>query len=212
MPSFLEHVENALGRAFASIRGHDEKLFTKTQGFDNHPKPTITVSSPECGDSTSRLQIQHTPLGENRFPELSWEPSTPAEGETLQPEIAQYLVIVEDPDAPLPSPIVHGIYYGISPNKTQLTPKDFTAAPEFDNALHGGFRYGLNRMKSVWGGPKPVLGHGPHRYMFQVVRLSSGVEGGKLSKIATRAELERAVDGKVVAWGTWIGTYERKVV
>ena len=67
-------------------------------------------------------------------------------------------------------------------------------------------------MKSVWGGPKPVLGHGLHRYMFQVVGLSSDVEGGKLSKVATRAELERAVDRKVVAWGVWIGTYERKLV
>ena len=111
MPSFLEHVENALGRAFASNRGHDDKLFTKTQPFNNHPKPTITVSSPECGDSTSKLQIQHTPLGENLFPELTWKPSTPTEGTTPQPEIAQYLVVVEDPDAPLPSPIVHGTAY-----------------------------------------------------------------------------------------------------
>ena len=213
MPSFLERVENALGRAFASNRGHDDKLFTKTQPFNNHPKPTITVSSPECGDSTSKLQIQHTPLGENLFPELTWKPSTPTEGTTTQPEIAQYLVVVEDPDAPLPSPIVHGIYYGIPPTKTKLTPEDFAATPEFDkNILHGGFRYGLNRMKSVWGGPKPVLGHGLHRYMFQVVGLSSDVEGGKLSKVATRAELERAVDRKVVAWGVWIGTYERKLV
>ncbi len=39
-----------------------------------------------------------------------------------------------------------------------------------------------------------------------------GVEGGNLSQIPTRAELERAGDGKVVAWGMWVGTFERKLV
>lgn len=210
MPSFLERVEDALGRSLVSIRGHDNKLFVKTPAFINHPEPTISVASPECGASMSKLQIHHTPLGENRFPQLQWGPPSSAD-ETAQTGIAEYLLVVEDPDAPLPMPVVHGIYYALPPSKTLLLPEDFGAVLEAKNTVRGGFKFGLNRMKSVWGGPKPVLGHGLHRYMFQVVGLGSSIEGRVSSEIPTRSELERAVEGQVVGWGMWIGTYERKL-
>ena len=210
MPSLLERVENALGGAFSSYRGHDDKLFFKSPGFKAHPNPTIIVTSPECGESTSELRIHHTPLGENRFPRLKWSPPALTEDHT-QSAILEYLIIVEDPDAPLPMPITHGIYYGIPAGKTQLTSEDFAAVSGSQNDLSGGFKYGLNRRKVVWSGPKPVLGHGQHRYMFQVVGLSSSMEKEALSKVPTRAELEKAVEGKVVGWGMWVGTYERKL-
>lgn len=211
MPSFLERVENALGGAFASYRGHDDKLFVRSQGFKTHPEPTITVTSPECGESNSQLHLHHTPLSENRFPDLNWSPRASTDGNSHS-AIAEYLIIVEDPDAPLPMPITHGIYYAIPPTKTQLTSADFAAVSGSRNDLHGGFKYGLNRRKIIWSGPKPVLGHGQHRYMFQVVGLSSRIEREDSSNIPTRAELEKAVEGKVVAWGMWVGTYERRLV
>ena len=71
--------------------------------------------------------------------------------------------------------------------------------------LHGGFRYGANRMKSVWGGPRSAVRHGVHRYMFQVVALSEVIDVKEASPIATRVELEREIMGKVVARGMWIG-------
>lgn len=211
MPSFLERIESALGGTFASYRGHDDKLFIKSPAFQSHPEATITITSPECGPSISSLQIHHTPLGENRFPELTWSPLAPTTEESSPRSaiITEYLVIVEDPDAPLPMPITHGIYYAIPPSKTQLAPGDFAAVPGSRNNVHGGFKYGLNRRKTIWSGPKPVLGHGQHRYMFQVVGLSSSVGGGALSEIPTRAELEKSVEGNVVGWGVWVGTYER---
>lgn len=211
MPSFLERIEATLGRSLVSIRGHDTKLFIKTPGFRNYPEPTISVTSPECGTSMSELQLLHTPLGENRFPQLQWNPPTTSAEETTQTNIAEYLLVVEDPDAPLPMPVVHGIYYAIPPSKTLLLPEDFGSVPQAKHAVHGGFKFGLNRMKSVWGGPKPVLGHGLHRYMFQVVGLNSSIEKELSSQIPTRSELEKAVEGKVAAWGVWIGTYERKL-
>ena len=50
-------------------------------------------------------------------------------------------------------------------------------------------------MKSIWGGPKPMLGHGPHRYSFQVVDV------GMLGQAPTKIDMERAVERKVAAWG-----------
>ena len=211
MPSLSEKIEHLIGRSLASIRQHDAKLFTKAQAFTDQPEPTIAVLSPECGSTDdAQLQTAHTPMGANRFPQLEWHAMdagrTRAEG-----LVAEYLVVVEDPDAPLPAPVVHGIYYGIPGGKTALSPKDFEPLPDGGNMLRGGFRFGRNRMKSIWGGPKPVLGHGPHRYIFQVVGLRSTLDVGMLGQAPTKIDLERAVEGKVAAWGQWVGTFERKL-
>ena len=208
MPPFLERFEAAIGWLLFSIRGHDAKLFTKTPSFQDYPTPTITVTSPECGESGSQLQLHHTPLGANQFPQLKWTYDITAaamEGA----KIAEYIVVIEDPDAPLLMPVVHGIYYAIPESKTELHPEDFRSVSEAKSTLSGGFKMGSNRRKNIWSGPKPVLGHGQHRYMFQVVALKSSLEGEKLSGIPTRAELESAIRGKVVGWGMWVGTYER---
>ena len=209
MSFILELVEGTLVRAFASVCAHDAKLFIKAPAFQSHPDPAISVTSPECGDSGSELHIHHTPLGENRFPQLKWgAPARTTASETNS--VAEYLLVVEDPDAPLPWPIVHGLYYGIPLNKTSLAPEDFAAVDGSGHALHGGFRFGANRMGTVWGGPKPVLDHGAHRYMFQVVGLSSSIEKvAGLSEMPTKAEVENAVQGKVVGWVMWIGSYEK---
>ena len=207
MPPFKERFESVIGGFLSSIRGHDASLFTQSAPFKDHPEPTITITAPECGPSGSELKTHHTPLGENRFPELNWNAASNT------PVVAEYLVVVEDPDAPLPSPVVHGVYYSIPESKTSLLPSDFEKIAGRGNSLSGGFKYGANRMKSVWGGPRPVMGHGVHRYMFQVVALSGKVEdeGGLLSEVPTKAELEKAIAGKVMGWGIWMGTFERKL-
>lgn len=149
-------------------------------------------------------------MGANRFPQLKWHVAN-TDRETVDDIVAEYLVVVEDPDAPLPAPVVHGIYYAVPRGRITLSPEDFEPIQDGSNMLRGGFRFGRNRMKSIWGGPKPVLGHGSHRYIFQVVGLRSTLDEGTLSRIPTKAELERAVEGKVVAWGLWVATFERKL-
>ena len=210
MYSLSDKVEYLIGRALASVRRHDAKLFTKTQAFRGQSEPIIVVTSPECQAPDSALPIDTTPMGANRFPHLNWH-MMKTDGTSQEDLVAEYLVIVEDPDAPLPAPVVHGLYYAIPRGKTALLPEDFKPVPDASNMLYGGFRFGRNRMKSVWGGPRPVLGHGPHRYMFQVVGLRSTLDVNSLSQIPTKTELERAVEGKVVAWGLWVGTFERKL-
>ena len=210
MSSLGEKIEHLIGRALASVRHHDAKLFTKTQAFRDQSEPTIVVTSPECETPDTGLPIDTTPMGANRFPQLNWH-MMKIDGKSQEDLVVEYLVVVEDPDAPLPSPVVHGIYYAIPPGKPALLPEDFEPVPDESNMLCGGFRFGRNRMKSIWGGPKPVLGHGPHRYMFQVVGLRSTLDVNSLSQLPTKTELERAVQGKVVAWGLWVGTFERKL-
>ncbi|TGO46110.1 hypothetical protein BCON_0344g00020 [Botryotinia convoluta] len=74
--------------------------------------------------------------------------------------------------------------------------------------LADGINYGVNRRRTIWGGPKPVLGHGAHRHFFQVVGLSEVLDATEKVK---REELGGLLEGKVLVWGEWVGTYERKL-
>ena len=210
MPTLAARTEAIIGSLLKSARGHDAKLFVNSAPFKPHRSPPLDVTSPECGDTNSPLLIAHTPLGENRVPELSWSRRL-TNGEA-GPDIAEYLIIVEDPDAPLPSPVVHGIYYGIPASKTTLLPGDLVASSDAKSAfLAGGFKYGTNRRQTIWGGARPVLGHGMHRYMFQVVGLSESVDVKGLGDVPSKETLEKAIEGKIVAWGVWVGTFERRI-
>ena len=74
--------------------------------------------------------------------------------------------------------------------------------------LKGGFRYGLNRRKMVYIPPRGLLGHGPHRCFYEIVALSEPIDTSKLSKTgATREELVKELEGKVIAWGEWVGVW-----
>ena len=143
----------------------------------------------------------------NQFPTISWKPSA------SETEVKEYMLIVEDPDAPLPTPIAHGVYYAIPPDTRSVDASSFELVDKKGgNDLKGGFKLGLNRRGTVYGGPRPVLGHGPHRYFYQVIALNEKVDqGGFAAAKPTREELAKAIEGKVVAWGVWIGVFERKL-
>jgi phosphatidylethanolamine-binding protein (PEBP) family uncharacterized protein len=55
-------------------------------------------------------------------------------------------------------------------------------------------------------GPRPVRGHGPHRYVFQLFALSRPIAVGERPD---RAEVLAAMRGAVIARGKLTGTYER---
>lgn len=147
------------------------------------------------------MLFDHSADGKGRFPSLTWAAASP--------ETKEFLLVSEDPDAPLSRPIVHGIYYGIAPSRTSVSEADFVEA-EGAYSLEGGFRYGKNRRGIVYIPPKPLLGHGPHRYFFTIVALSQPIDTTKLSDVPTIDEVGKAIEGKVLGWGEWIGVYERK--
>lgn len=205
------YVENALGFLLSSQRGRDAKLFHKGPAFAQLNQPNLKVTSPECGASNSKLSYHHGADSGNQFPALSWQfhkGERPEEG-----KVKEYLLIVEDPDAPLPSPITHGIYYNIPADTRGVNSASFArAAEDRPDIVKGGFRYGQNRMRSIYGGPRPVLGHGPHRYFYQIIALSEELESHSFAmEKPTKEELAKAIEGKVIAWGLWVGTFERKL-
>jgi phosphatidylethanolamine-binding protein (PEBP) family uncharacterized protein len=92
-------------------RGRDAKMFPTNPAFASHPKPTITTTSPDCGDADAQLAMEYTRAGGGKFPELSW--TVPSE---LRDSVKEWLLVSEDADAPLPTPIAHGLVLTIDSN------------------------------------------------------------------------------------------------
>ncbi|KAJ5167770.1 uncharacterized protein N7482_003364 [Penicillium canariense] len=183
----MNYIEYGISRIFAGAKGRDARLFTKGAAFAQLTSPTLTLDCPEVGASGSQMPADLSADGAGRFPTLSWAAATPA--------VKEYLLISEDPDAPLPSPIIHGIYYGIPASVTGVSAVDFeTAEGEF--MLKGGFKYGKNRRGNVYIPPSSAAGE--------------PIDATALSPLPTAEEVGKEIEGKVVGWGEWVGSYERQ--
>jgi Raf kinase inhibitor-like YbhB/YbcL family protein len=114
-----------------------------------------------------------------------------------------FVLIVDDPDAPDPQAPrmtwVHWVLYDI-PAATTGLPEAVTAAQ-----LPAGTREGLNDWKRPgYGGPCPPIGR--HRYFHKLYALDAPL--GDLGR-AGKAEVERAMQGHVLAHAELIGTYAK---
>lgn len=103
----LALIEVTLSWLFKNARGRDEKSFYRAAAFADHPEPTIAITSPECGPGSraepAQLHRDHSADGAGRIPSLEW--TTPG---GLAGKVKEWLLVVEDPDAPTPTPIAHG--------------------------------------------------------------------------------------------------------
>ncbi len=148
-------------------------------------------SFPAMGEIPRR----HTCEGEDVSPDLRW---------SGVPEGAKSLVlVVDDPDAPDPAAPkmtwVHWVLYDIPPDATGL-PEAVPAAK-----LPAGTQQGQNDWKRTgYRGPCPPIGR--HRYFHKLYALGEPL--GDLGQ-PTKAELERAMRGKVLAQAELVGTYEK---
>ncbi|OAL20181.1 hypothetical protein AYO20_11545 [Fonsecaea nubica] len=209
----LRYLEYYLARLLYSQKGRDAKLLTRAAVFATVPQ-TVQVTSPTLGASPAHLSVEHTQFGTSRFPDLSWSLEDGVDS------VKEWLLICEDPDAPLPLVPVHGLYYAIPATKTTVGPDDFTLAVDTSKTapadepgakhLAGGFRLGKNLRGTLYSGPRPPVGHGEHRYFFQVVALKTRLDTKKMKPLATRDDVLREIQGKICAWGEWIGIFEHK--
>ncbi|KKY27050.1 hypothetical protein UCRPC4_g01275 [Phaeomoniella chlamydospora] len=207
--AITDYIEWALAKALYSSRGHDAGIFTRTPPFKDIPE-NLTITSPDNGPSGSKLKPEFTQVGPDRFPTLTWIPPSDI-------QIAEYILICEDVDAPLPQPIVHGLFWGIPGTVTKVTDEDIqlkNLAEGKQGGIKAGWVIGRNRKGTHYFGAKPLLEHGTHRYFFEVVALEDKIERDELEKDLeenmTKEELVKRIDGKVVGWGNWVGEFERR--
>jgi phosphatidylethanolamine-binding protein (PEBP) family uncharacterized protein len=86
---------------------------------------------------------------------------------------------------------------GLQPAATGLAEGEHPAA-----AVEGRNDFG----EEGYGGPLPPYGDGPHRYVFGVYAAAAPLG---LTGAPSAEELRRALDGKELASGTLVGTYQR---
>ncbi|KAI0439291.1 PEBP-like protein [Xylaria telfairii] len=198
-------LEVTLSWLFANAKGRDAKSFFTRPALASFTEQSITVTSPDCGVSGSRFKVDYTHDGSGRFPALEW--SAPPE---LASQVKEWLLVSEDPDAPLPTPIIHGFYTAIPASKTSVAADDFTVVDETKALMKGGFHYGRSRNGMPYIPPRPLMNHGPHRYFFMVVALKEELGSGLLTAETTREQIAETIEGKVLGWGMWVGVAERK--
>src|SRR5690606_23778516 len=143
------------------------------------------------------IPLQHVADGDDASPALEWE-SGP-EG------TKSYVVIVDDPDADKPRPFTHWLAYDIPGSLTKLR-EGLPAMPILQEPE--GLKQGANSRGSIgYTGPKPPVGDPAHHYHFQVFALD--VETLGIDPGATREAVLAAMEGRVLAEGEIVGTFER---
>jgi Raf kinase inhibitor-like YbhB/YbcL family protein len=135
---------------------------------------------------------QHTGDGKDTSPPLKWS-DPPSTTKSLA-------LICDDPDAPRGT-WVHWVLYNLPPEARELP----EGVPTKDT-LANGAKQGTNDFRNVgYGGPAPPKGN-PHRYYFKLYALDTMLELPAKSK---KAELEKAMQGHIVAEGQLMGRYGR---
>lgn len=143
----------------------------------------------------SPIPRKYTCEGEDFSPPLAWS-GVPREAKSL-------VLIVDDPDAPDPRAPkltwVHWVLFNIPPSAIGL--EESIAS----SALPPGTQVGNNDWKrAAYGGPCPPIGR--HRYFHKLYALDTVLSaGGHPSK----ADIERAMKGHILAEAALIGTYEK---
>jgi hypothetical protein len=189
----LEHVPLWLGAMLRNVRAGHARL----AAVDPHlaSDTVIELSSPAFA-SGARLPQRFTADGLGVSPPLIWG-EVPAATRSL-------VLIVEDPDAPAPRPLVHAIVAGISPETRQFA--EGTIVPDGAGDPVSGDVGRNSYFVEGWLPPDPPSGHGEHDYAFQLFALSEELD---LDANPGRGALVAAMAGKVIGLGLLIGTYSR---
>lgn len=190
----LENIPHWLGAALSGLRaGHDKLTLSR---LDLTGAATLDLTSPAFAPG-ARLPPRFTADGEGVSPPLVWRGVPDGTGSLA--------LIVEDPDAPAPRPLVHAIVVGIDPALGQLAEGAIIA----DGDGAGGKDVGLNSyFAQGWLPPDPPTGHGSHDYVFQLLALRGG-EGAD-DPSPGRGDFIDLVKGRVLAAGVLVGTYSRE--
>lgn len=138
----------------------------------------------------SPIPKKYTCEGPNSSPALAW---------TEVPDGTRSLaLIVDDPDAP-GGTWVHWVAWNI--------PATARGLPEGVSPTDAMLQQGHNSFGAIgYGGPCPPRGHGAHRYFFRLYAVDAPLT---LPPGATRAQLDGALAGHVLATAELMGTYHR---
>jgi Raf kinase inhibitor-like YbhB/YbcL family protein len=182
-------IERAIGRLLRGVRAGDRHLAWDRPGLRGAPASIVLTSPAFVDGGAMPLRCAGAGVGDNRFPPLAWA--------NLPAGTAELVLLLEDPDAPLPRPVVHLI---------AVLPPALPGLDEGALAPGAGIRFGRGAFGRIgYAGPRPPRGHGPHRYIFSLYALSRPLPAGVPDFAATLAGMA----GNVLARGRLVGMFER---
>ena len=143
----------------------------------------------------SEIPIRYTCEGDDTSPDLEWK-SEP-------PNTKTFVLIVDDPDAPDPKAPkmtwVHWVLFNM-PASIHALPEAVLAAE-----LPAGTKEGINNWnRTGYGGPCPPIGR--HRYYFKLYAIDAELSLNQ----PTKAAVEQAMKGHILAEAVLMGTYEKQ--
>lgn len=178
-----------IGTLLRRVRSDPDRSPLAGKGFDS--TGSITVTSPAFVDG-GPIPRRHAgrAVGDNVSPELHWQ--------GVPPGTATLVLLLDDVDVPLRTPLIHSMAI-VAPNTEGLDEGEFHTGTT-------GIRVVPTMLsKNGYSGPRPIPGHGAHRYRFHVFALDRRIPDDATSAKAVLA----AASGHVLARGTLTGTYER---
>jgi Raf kinase inhibitor-like YbhB/YbcL family protein len=191
----LEHVPQWLGEMMRPLRAGAEKLCIAQPELGGNFGP-VELCSPAFGHG-ARLPERFTADGEGISPPLVWG--------VLPRGTKSLALIVEDPDAPTPEPLVHAVVWGIHSYVHALA--EGRIQPDGHGDANGSDVGRNSFFFEGWLPPDPPTGHGDHHYAFQIFALDliefPGFTPG-------RGALVEAMKGRVLGAGLLSGVYARE--
>jgi Raf kinase inhibitor-like YbhB/YbcL family protein len=188
----LEKIPGSIGRALHNQRaGTDKMLLTRLHAEKSIP--LFEVRSDAFLDEQP-IPARYTADGAGLSPPLEWR--------GLPVDTKSVALIVEDPDAPSPEPLVHAIV-------VDLQPQGSLAEGALDSPHHDGVGHTTGRnsyLRQSWLPPDPPRGHGPHHYVFQVFALGPG---RPFSQAPGRHQFYEVVRDRALAAGVISALYQR---
>ena len=178
-----------VGKLLRRVRAGADRSPLAGSGFD--APGSIAVTSPAFTDGGPMpASSAGKGVGDNISPPLRWA--------ALPSETRQVVLIIDDVDVPLPRPLLHTIA---------------VIDPTFDHVTAGALQPGCAGMRFIradlghraYAGPRPIPGHGPHHYRFQVFAIGDTIP----DTVTTAKALLTRMRGHVLARGVLTGTYER---
>lgn len=153
---------------------------------------TITIRSSAFADGQP-IPSKYTCDGEDVSPPLSWDRA---------PEGSKSLVLIsDDPDAP-GGTWEHWLLYDLA-----ATTRDLPEAVPAKEVVLNGAKQGRNDFEQIgYRGPCPPPA-GAHRYYFKIYALDRELS---LKAAALKNEVEKEINGHILAEGKLMGVYKRK--
>jgi Raf kinase inhibitor-like YbhB/YbcL family protein len=178
-----------LGKLLRGVRAGAHRSPLSSGGFDT-PESIRVTSTAFADGGVMPSSSAGMGVGDNVSPPLRWD--------GLPPETRQTVLIIDDVDVPLPRPLLHTVA---------------VIEPTLDGVGSGSLRAGSAGLRFVradlghrgYAGPRPIPGHGPHRYRFHIFAIDEPIP----DTVTTAKALLAAMAGHVLARGTLTGTYER---